>query len=118
MVLGGPGCGKGTQCERLASELGLCQVTMGDLLRREVAKGSVLGERVNRIISGGNVVPGEMAMLVLREELEVLKGGGYMGVLLDGFPRNLEQMLSYDKEIGEYEFALFFDCETYVSSIV
>mmetsp|Transcript_4819 Transcript_4819/g.14523 ORF Transcript_4819/g.14523 Transcript_4819/m.14523 type:complete len:250 (+) Transcript_4819:60-809(+) len=111
MVIGGPGCGKGTQCERLAREFGMEQVVMGNLLRSEAKKQSELGVQIDSIISAGNIVPGHIAMQLLQEQLRALAGKGISRVLLDGFPRNVQQMEDYENSIGIYEFALFLECD-------
>eukprot|EP00188_Purpureofilum_apyrenoidigerum_P001024 Plantae.Rhodophyta-Purpureofilum_apyrenoidigerum.ctg1521.p1 GENE.Plantae.Rhodophyta-Purpureofilum_apyrenoidigerum.ctg1521~~Plantae.Rhodophyta-Purpureofilum_apyrenoidigerum.ctg1521.p1 ORF type:complete len:262 (+),score=45.83 Plantae.Rhodophyta-Purpureofilum_apyrenoidigerum.ctg1521:100-885(+) len=111
MVIGGPGCGKGTQCERLARDFGMEQVVMGSLLRSEAKKRSELGRQIESIISAGNIVPGDVAMQLLQIELVRLSGKGVSQVLLDGFPRNLQQMKEFEGSIGSYEFALFLDCD-------
>ena len=58
MVLtGGPGSGKGTQCERLVAEFGLTHLSSGDLLREEVARGSLQGQSIQQLMREGNLVP-------------------------------------------------------------
>ena len=54
---GGPGCGKGTQCERLVEEFGLTHLSSGDLLRGEVARGSLQGHSIQRLMRDGKLVP-------------------------------------------------------------
>lgn len=57
LCAGGPGCGKGTQCEKIVSEFGLAHLSAGDLLRAEVARGSQQGERIQEIMKEGELVP-------------------------------------------------------------
>ena len=54
---GGPGCGKGTQCERIVSEFGLTHLSAGDLLREEVARGSPQGHSIQETMQEGQLVP-------------------------------------------------------------
>ena len=54
---GGPGCGKGTQCERIVAKYGLKHLSSGDLLREEVASGSAKGKELNAIMERGELVP-------------------------------------------------------------
>ena len=54
---GGPGCGKGTQCERVVSEFGLSHLSAGDLLREEVARGSPQGQAIQEMMREGRLVP-------------------------------------------------------------
>ena len=57
VAAGGPGCGKGTQCEKLVREFGLAHLSSGDLLRLEVAKGSPQGQEIQHIMEEGRLVP-------------------------------------------------------------
>mmetsp|Transcript_28278 Transcript_28278/g.111010 ORF Transcript_28278/g.111010 Transcript_28278/m.111010 type:complete len:183 (-) Transcript_28278:772-1320(-) len=113
-VIGGPGCGKGTQCQRIATDSGFRQMTMGELLRSEAQSSSSLGTTIKTIIDQGNIVPGSLAIQILRKELERVIPQGLEGVLLDGFPRNLEQMEEYEKYIGQFDHALYFDVKSEV----
>jgi adenylate kinase len=56
-VLGGPGSGKGTQCDRLVNELNYAHLSTGDLLRDEVKKGTELGNKLEEIMKEGKMVP-------------------------------------------------------------
>ncbi len=55
-VLGGPGSGKGTNCERLAIDLNYAHISAGDLLREEAATNSTLGNEINRMMKEGEIV--------------------------------------------------------------
>ncbi|XP_063591906.1 adenylate kinase isoenzyme 1-like [Penaeus indicus] len=56
-VLGGPGCGKGTQCEKIVKQYGYTHLSSGDLLRDEVKSGSERGKALNEIMEKGDLVP-------------------------------------------------------------
>eukprot|EP00189_Rhodosorus_marinus_P012628 CAMPEP_0184745476 /NCGR_PEP_ID=MMETSP0315-20130426/8142_1 /TAXON_ID=101924 /ORGANISM="Rhodosorus marinus, Strain UTEX LB 2760" /LENGTH=227 /DNA_ID=CAMNT_0027217641 /DNA_START=343 /DNA_END=1026 /DNA_ORIENTATION=+ len=113
-VIGGPGCGKGTQCQRIATDSGFRQLTMGELLRLEAQSSSSLGVTIKAMIDQGTIVPGSLAIQILRKELERVVPQGLEGVLLDGFPRNIEQMEEYEKAIGQFDHALYFDVNSEV----
>ncbi|KAB7503589.1 putative adenylate kinase 2, chloroplastic, partial [Armadillidium nasatum] len=53
----GPGCGKGTQCEKIVAKYGYTHLSSGDLLRDEVASGSERGKQLNAIMEKGDLVP-------------------------------------------------------------
>mmetsp|Transcript_28279 Transcript_28279/g.111015 ORF Transcript_28279/g.111015 Transcript_28279/m.111015 type:complete len:120 (-) Transcript_28279:772-1131(-) len=89
-------------------------MTMGELLRSEAQSSSSLGTTIKTIIDQGNIVPGSLAIQILRKELERVIPQGLEGVLLDGFPRNLEQMEEYEKYIGQFDHALYFDVKSEV----
>jgi adenylate kinase len=89
VVLGPPGSGKGTQCERLASTLGLAHVSTGDALRREVLNRSTLGLCAARYLRDGCLVPDELVLEIVTNA--VARSREVPGVLLDGFPRTSSQ---------------------------
>ncbi len=64
-VLGAPGSGKGTQCERLAAQFGLTHLSIGDLLRMEVKRESQIGLMVSYMIKNGVMVPIVGSLLLL-----------------------------------------------------
>eukprot|EP00871_Galdieria_phlegrea_P004914 jgi/Galph1/5423/GphlegSOOS_G4055.1 len=107
-VLGGPGSGKGTQCDKLVEELHLCHLSAGDLLRREVQSGSSNGQMIDEMIKNGEIVPGYITIELLKRALEEEKQA--TGFLIDGFPRKLDQAGEFEKIVGDFEFVLFLDC--------
>jgi len=56
-IIGGPGCGKGTQCDRMIEKYGFLHLSSGDLLRAEVASGSERGATLQDLMSKGLFVP-------------------------------------------------------------
>jgi adenylate kinase family enzyme len=60
-VLGGPGSGKGTQCERIVAKYGHTHLSAGDLLRDEVKSSSELGKQCEAIMKEGKLVPMEVS---------------------------------------------------------
>ncbi|MCE5297111.1 MAG: adenylate kinase [Euryarchaeota archaeon] len=87
VLLGPPGCGKGTQAERLVAEKGFVKISTGDLLREAVRLGTPLGVQAKGFMEAGKLVPDELVIGLMKEKLAAIKGP----VLLDGFPRSLEQ---------------------------
>lgn len=95
LILGPQGCGKGTQAALLSEKLGIPQLSMGQLLR-ETAKGdSELAEQIKGIQRAGNLVPDRIAIQVLDQRLQL--PDTQRGYILDGFPRNEEQYLAFEK---------------------
>lgn len=99
LIFGPPGSGKGTQAEMLAKEKDLTHMSTGDLLRREIEKGTKLGEEVARLINNGNFVSDDMVINLINKSYEHL--GKKKGLILDGFPRTLKQAGILDEWFGE-----------------
>lgn len=93
MLLGPPGSGKGTQTERLVAEFGFTKISTGDLLREAVRNATPLGKEAKGYMDAGKLVPDDLVIGLIKEKLKGLKGG----ILLDGFPRSLEQAQALDK---------------------
>lgn len=87
--MGAPGCGKGTQGERLSKELGVPHVSSGDLIREIVLGGSEEAARFKDLISSGNFIPSSDVVRIIARRLA--EGDARDGYLLDGFPRTLDQ---------------------------
>ncbi len=89
VLLGAPGCGKGTQAERLEVSLGVPAISTGDMLRAAVAAGSELGRRVEGVMASGALVDDDLMADVVRDRLAQDDAAG--GFLLDGYPRTAPQ---------------------------
>lgn len=90
LIAGPQGSGKGTQAERLSKKLGIPALSMGQLLRDEVAAGTELGRRMKEAVENGGLVPEELSIEVLKVRLA--KTDTANGYILDGFPRNTGQL--------------------------
>ena len=87
-VIGPSGCGKSTQAKLIAAKYNLTHLSMGQLLRDEIAAGSELGLQAKSIVDSGNLVPDEIAFAILTSNLEKI---GNQDFIIDGFPRILTQ---------------------------
>ena len=109
-VLGGPGSGKGTNCIKIKEKFSYEHLSAGDLLRAERESGSEMAEMINTYIKEGKIVPAEVTVGLLRKAMEV---SGKEKFLVDGFPRDLQNLEAWDKtmnDISEVRFLLFLDC--------
>ena len=94
-----PAAGKGTMSELLEEKYGYKHISTGDILR-EIAKGSdEFAKNVKELLKTGNLVPNEMVLESLKRRL--LMNDLSDGFILDGFPRNLEQAIEYEKILKE-----------------
>ena len=93
VLMGCPGAGKGTQSAKLKETLNLKHISTGDVLRAEMAAGTVLGKQVSALINRGNLVPDELMISMLQNIISATD----QGVILDGFPRTVAQAQALDK---------------------
>ncbi|XP_032452557.1 adenylate kinase isoenzyme 1 isoform X2 [Nasonia vitripennis] len=121
-IIGGPGCGKGTQCDRIIKNYGFVHLSSGDLLRDEVASGSPRGAELQELMSKGLFVPTDVVLSLIKERIEKAKAENpdTKGVLIDGYPRELEQGLQFEKDVCPVDLIIFFDVknETLISRLL
>lgn len=108
LVVGGPGSGKGILCDRLAAECGIVHLSSGNLLRDEVKLGTPLGLEVADIMARGELVSSAVITTLVRRRMRKFPG---RRVLLDGFPRSLENAHDFLKLCGRPELALHLECD-------
>lgn len=95
LIIGAPGSGKTTDASIIAkNDARITHYSTGDLLREEVASGSELGKLIDSFISKGNLVPLEV---VVNTIVSALKKAPTQSVIIDGYPRSVEQMVEFDK---------------------
>jgi adenylate kinase len=99
IIFGPPGSGKGTQAARIEEEFRLAHLSTGAILRAEVSRGTEIGKEVGRIMAAGDLVPDDIIVSIVRQRLPESEAGP--GVLLDGFPRTLEQARALDEMLAE-----------------
>lgn len=95
IFLGAPGVGKGTYASRISPQLGIPQISTGDLVRKEIKQRSELGEKVKEFSSKGLLVPDEIIIEMLEKRLQ--EPDCKKGFILDGFPRTLPQAQALEK---------------------
>lgn len=95
VLLGAPGAGKGTQADLVSRKLGLQHIASGDLFRNALNQGTELGLRAKEYMTKGELVPDEITIKMVLERIS--QPDCQKGIILDGFPRNLEQAKALDK---------------------
>ena len=90
LMIAPPGAGKGTQGTLIATHFDIPHIATGDLLRDHVARRTALGLAVQEYLDRGELVPDQVVLDMVREELVGAKSTG-RGFVLDGIPRNREQ---------------------------
>jgi len=90
VLLGAPGAGKGTQSKIVARQYGIPQISTGDLLRDNVARGTELGKVAKSVLENGGLVSDPLVEEMLEQRIRT-GGDTKRGFILDGFPRTLDQ---------------------------
>jgi UMP-CMP kinase len=113
-VLGGPGSGKGTQCELLTSRhADWAHLSAGDLLRAERSAGGPIGDLINQRIAAGQLVPAEITCKLLENGMRALfRSSKITKFLIDGYPRNQANIDAWVQTMTKHtvEFVLYFEC--------
>lgn len=98
LIIGAPGSGKTTDASMIAAnDAKFVHYSTGDLLRAEVASGSELGKLIDSFISKGNLVPLEV---VVNAIISAIRSSDKNYILIDGYPRSLEQMRELDRVLA------------------
>jgi adenylate kinase len=98
LIIGAPGSGKTTDAELIAAKhINITHYSTGDMFRAEVASGSQRGQIIETYISAGNIVPIDIAIETI---LGAIKKASTDVVIIDGYPRSLEQMTELDKYLS------------------
>lgn len=89
ILLGPPGAGKGTQAETIVHEFSVPHISTGDIFRKNIKEGTVLGKKAKEFMDQGKLVPDELTVELVKDRL--LQDDCKNGFLLDGFPRTIYQ---------------------------
>lgn len=101
LIIGAPGSGKTTDAELIAKHNdNITHYSTGDMLRAEVASGSERGKEIEKYISKGEIVP---INIVIETIINAIKSSPTDTIVIDGYPRSIEQMLELDKYLQEHK---------------
>jgi adenylate kinase len=99
ILLGPPGAGKGTQAALVSKQAGVAHVATGDLFRENIRNQTELGIQAKAFVDKGALVPDELTVRMLLDRLD--RPDTQKGVLLDGFPRTVEQARALDQALAK-----------------
>ncbi len=102
ILLGPPGCGKGTQAFALKDALNLEHLSTGDLFRNAITNKTTAGLEAKSFIDQGLLVPDEITSKILKEALV----SSDKDFLLDGFPRTINQAETLEGMSREHDFPI------------
>ena len=100
VLFGAPGSGKGTQSEKIIDRYGLHHISTGEVLRKQIKEGTELGKIADSYISKGHLLPDDLMIDILRQELKGLPKE-CKGVIFDGFPRTIPQAVELENLLAE-----------------
>ena len=100
VLFGAPGCGKGTQAQRLKEHYGIDHVSTGEVIRDEIRRGTELGQSMEAYIKSGRLAPDEIVIGMI--EHYVTEHMNAAGCIFDGFPRTTVQAEEFDKILAKH----------------
>lgn len=100
VLFGAPGCGKGTQAQRLKEHYGIDHVSTGEVIRSEIRSGTELGRSMEEYIREGRLAPDEIVIGMI--EHYVTEHMNARGCIFDGFPRTTVQAEEFDKILAKH----------------
>lgn len=101
VLFGPPGSGKGTQSKKIIDKYKLVHISTGEVLRNAIKEKTTLGIEAQKYIDDGNYVPDEMAIEIMKEELD--KHSNSKGFIFDGFPRTTFQAEQFSSLLSKYK---------------
>ncbi len=104
-LFGPPGAGKGTQSKYLIEKYNLTYISTGDILRREIAEGSELGQKAKDVIAAGQLVSDDLIVQIIEKRIQ---SEAKDGILFDGFPRTVTQAYILDGLLSKLNTSLTF----------
>ncbi len=100
VLLGAPGCGKGTQAALLKERFGLEHISTGEVIRAHIRRGTELGKAVQACIERGELAPDDLVISMIADYIAEHRDSA--GCIFDGFPRTTAQAEAFDRLLTEH----------------
>jgi len=100
VLFGAPGCGKGTQAQRLKEHYGIEHVSTGEVIRGHIRRGTELGRSMEACIARGELAPDRIVIDMIEEYVSSHRDSA--GCIFDGFPRTTAQAEAFDRILERY----------------
>ncbi|XP_066124964.1 adenylate kinase isoenzyme 5 isoform X2 [Saccopteryx bilineata] len=108
-MIGGPGSGKGTQCEKLAEKYGFTHISTSELLHNELSSESERSKLIRDVMERGDPVPSGIILELLKEAM-LASLGHTKGFLIDGYPQEVKQGKEFGCRVGDPHLVICMDC--------
>lgn len=95
VLFGAPGCGKGTQAQRIKEQYGINHVSTGEVIREQIRRGTELGRNMESYIAQGKLAPDQIVIDMIADYISEHKQD--KGCIFDGFPRTTVQAEAFDR---------------------
>ena len=99
IMMGPPGCGKGTQAKRVVKDNNIIQISTGDMIRAAIKNGTEYGVKAKDIVEKGGLVSDDVVIGIVKERIAV--DDCKNGFILDGFPRTVGQAEALDRMLSD-----------------
>lgn len=104
MFIAPPAAGKGTQAKLIAKKYQIPHISTGNILREIAKEDSELGNYVFETLASGKLVKDEITYQLIENRLK--KEDCKNGYTIDGFPRNIEQAIEYEKILDRLGYSI------------
>jgi adenylate kinase len=108
ILLGPPGCGKGTQAQKISEKYNIPHIATGDMFREAIGRQTPVGLKAKEFIDKGELVPDEIVIEIVKQRIKMPDCKN--GFMLDGFPRTVRQAQSLEDAGVDVDAVLFFEC--------
>jgi adenylate kinase len=105
LFFGPPGSGKGTQSHLIQEKFGIKTISTGDIIRSYLKKDHPLSQEIKNYISTGKLVPSSLVNNIIKNELS---NHNLSRVILDGYPRTIDQLDFLVKNIAKPILTIYF----------